>query len=187
MDQVVVLLIWLPPSTPNPWSAQIRPNSASINPSANVTTKVLLIQGSYARFGQLLAKTWTAGPPHTDRISRFVADNLPGAQMERTPVESMVGIRSVPDFAHRAVTHRHIASPVGGLPVGVAHAVVPDHMSRRNLYIDTRDRGSASSRQRLPWAPLKWALRLRVCLGDACGQPGNCHRDGARHPERRPR
>jgi hypothetical protein len=48
MDQVVVLLIWLPPSTPNPWSAQIRPNSVRINPSANVTTKVLLIQESYA-------------------------------------------------------------------------------------------------------------------------------------------
>jgi hypothetical protein len=43
MDQVVVLLIWLPPSTPNPWSAQIRPNSATINPTVNVTTKVLLI------------------------------------------------------------------------------------------------------------------------------------------------
>jgi hypothetical protein len=56
MDQVVVLLIWLPPSTPNPWSAQIRPNSARIKPTANVATKVLLIQGSYARFGQLLAK-----------------------------------------------------------------------------------------------------------------------------------
>ncbi len=46
MDHVVVLLIWLPSSTPNPWSAQIRPNSARINPSANVTTKVLLIYGS---------------------------------------------------------------------------------------------------------------------------------------------
>jgi hypothetical protein len=43
MDQVVVLLIGLPPSTPNPWSAQIRPKSATINPTANVTTKVLLI------------------------------------------------------------------------------------------------------------------------------------------------
>jgi hypothetical protein len=43
MDQVVVLLIWLPPSTPNPWSAQIRPNTATINPTANVTTKVLRI------------------------------------------------------------------------------------------------------------------------------------------------
>ena len=43
MDQVVVLLIGLPPSTPNPWSAQIRPNTATINPTANVTTKALLI------------------------------------------------------------------------------------------------------------------------------------------------
>jgi hypothetical protein len=43
MDQVVVLLIWLPLSTPNPWSAQMRPNSARINPTVNVTTKVLLI------------------------------------------------------------------------------------------------------------------------------------------------
>jgi hypothetical protein len=43
MDHVVVLLIWLPPSTPNPWSAQIRPNSANVNPTANVATKVLLI------------------------------------------------------------------------------------------------------------------------------------------------
>jgi hypothetical protein len=49
MDQVVVLLIGLPPSTPNPWSAQIRPNTARITPTANVTTKVLLIQGAYAR------------------------------------------------------------------------------------------------------------------------------------------
>ncbi len=45
MDQVVVLLIGLPPSTPNPWSAQIRPISATIKPKANVTTKVLLIEG----------------------------------------------------------------------------------------------------------------------------------------------
>jgi hypothetical protein len=43
MDQVVVLLIGLPPSTPNPWSAQIKPNNATINPTANVTTKALLI------------------------------------------------------------------------------------------------------------------------------------------------
>lgn len=48
MDQVVVLLIGLPPSTPKPWSAQIRPNNATINPTANVTTKPLLIPGSYA-------------------------------------------------------------------------------------------------------------------------------------------
>ena len=46
MDQVVVLLIGLPPSTPNPWSAQIKPNNATINPTANVTTKALLIEGS---------------------------------------------------------------------------------------------------------------------------------------------
>jgi hypothetical protein len=46
MDHVVVLLIWLPPSTPNPWSAQIRPNAARIKPTANVTTKVLLIARS---------------------------------------------------------------------------------------------------------------------------------------------
>src|SRR5689334_11488851 len=48
MDQVVVLLIGLPPSTPNPWSAQIRPKTATIKPTANVTTKALRIQGSYA-------------------------------------------------------------------------------------------------------------------------------------------
>jgi len=48
MDQVVVLLMGLPPSTPNPWSAQIKPNSATISPTANVTTKVLLIWGCYA-------------------------------------------------------------------------------------------------------------------------------------------
>jgi hypothetical protein len=48
MDQVVVLLIGLPPSTPNPWSAQIRPNNATINPTANVTTKVLLMWEGYA-------------------------------------------------------------------------------------------------------------------------------------------
>ncbi len=43
IDQVVVLLIGLPSSTPNPCSAQIKPNSATITPNANVTTKVLLI------------------------------------------------------------------------------------------------------------------------------------------------
>lgn len=43
MDQVVVLLIGLRRSTPNPCSAQIRPNNARITPNANVTTKVLLI------------------------------------------------------------------------------------------------------------------------------------------------
>jgi len=43
MDQVVVLLIGLPPSTPNPWRAQIRPNSVRINPNVNVATKVVLI------------------------------------------------------------------------------------------------------------------------------------------------
>jgi hypothetical protein len=43
MDQVVVLLIGLPPSTPNPCKAQIKPNNATINPIANVTTKPLLI------------------------------------------------------------------------------------------------------------------------------------------------
>jgi hypothetical protein len=68
MDQVVVLLIWLPPSTPNPWSPQIRPNSTRINPTVNVATKVLLIQGSYARFGQLLSKTWT-----TERLTQTSA------------------------------------------------------------------------------------------------------------------
>jgi hypothetical protein len=43
MDQVVVLLIGLPRSTPNPWSAQITPNNATINPNASVTTKALLM------------------------------------------------------------------------------------------------------------------------------------------------
>jgi hypothetical protein len=43
MDQVVVLLIGLPPSTPNPWSAQIRPNTVRINPNVNVAMKVVLI------------------------------------------------------------------------------------------------------------------------------------------------
>jgi hypothetical protein len=51
MDQVVVLLIGLPPSTPNPWSAQIRPKNATITPNANVATKVLLIWGDYAAAG----------------------------------------------------------------------------------------------------------------------------------------
>jgi hypothetical protein len=45
MDQVVVLVIGLPPSTPNPRSDQIRPNTATINPTANVTTKALPAQG----------------------------------------------------------------------------------------------------------------------------------------------
>jgi hypothetical protein len=47
IDHVVVLLIGLPRSTPNPWSAQMRPNSATITPNASVTTKVLFIQGCY--------------------------------------------------------------------------------------------------------------------------------------------
>jgi hypothetical protein len=42
MDHVVVLLIGLPPSTPNPCSAQIRPNTATSNPTANKTTKALI-------------------------------------------------------------------------------------------------------------------------------------------------
>lgn len=46
-DQVVVLLIGLPPSTPNPCSAQIKPNNATITPKANVATAVLLIGGWY--------------------------------------------------------------------------------------------------------------------------------------------
>ncbi|ABL04659.1 hypothetical protein NJB1907f44_27600 [Mycobacterium marinum] len=46
-DQVVVLLIGLPPSTPNPCSAQIDPNSAMISPTAKVTTKPLLIWEPY--------------------------------------------------------------------------------------------------------------------------------------------
>ncbi len=41
-DHVVVLLIGLPPSTPNPCSAQIRPNTATSNPTANKTTKALI-------------------------------------------------------------------------------------------------------------------------------------------------
>jgi len=39
MDHVVVLLIGLPARTPNPRSAQIRPNAAKSNPTAKVTTK----------------------------------------------------------------------------------------------------------------------------------------------------
>lgn len=46
-DQVVVLLIGLPPSTPNPCSAQIKPNNATINPKAKVATNVLFIRGCY--------------------------------------------------------------------------------------------------------------------------------------------
>lgn len=42
MDQVVVLLIGLPPRTPNPWSAQMRPNKAMIKPAAKATTKALI-------------------------------------------------------------------------------------------------------------------------------------------------
>lgn len=57
MDQVVVLLIGLPPSTPYPWSAQIRPNTATINPTANVTTKALRIQGSTRRRGDVAPLT----------------------------------------------------------------------------------------------------------------------------------
>jgi hypothetical protein len=46
-DQVVVLLIGLPPSTPNPCNAQIRPNIATSTPNARVTTKALLIRRCY--------------------------------------------------------------------------------------------------------------------------------------------
>lgn len=42
MDHVVVLLIGLPPSTPNPCSAQMNPNTATSNPTAKVTTKALI-------------------------------------------------------------------------------------------------------------------------------------------------
>jgi len=122
MDQVVVLLIWLPPSTPNPWSAQIRPNSVRINPTVNVTTKVLLIWGSYPRFSQLLSKTWTARPPRTDRISRFVAGNSPGVQRERIPVRSMAGDQVRPRNRsphHRSSEHclaRRLTSNTCGRP-----------------------------------------------------------------------
>jgi hypothetical protein len=37
-DQVVVLLMGLPPSTPKPCSAQIVPKSATIKPTAKLTT-----------------------------------------------------------------------------------------------------------------------------------------------------
>ncbi len=66
MDQVVVLLIGLPPSTPNPWSAQIRPNAATINPTANVTTKAFLIQGSYAPESGCRALTQQTAQAMTD-------------------------------------------------------------------------------------------------------------------------
>ena len=42
-DQVVVLLIGLPSSTPNPCSAQITPKNATINPNANNTANPLLM------------------------------------------------------------------------------------------------------------------------------------------------
>jgi hypothetical protein len=60
MDQVVVLLIGLPPSTPNPWSAQITPNAATINPTANVTTKPVLIWGHATRRRGVLVDFETA-------------------------------------------------------------------------------------------------------------------------------
>jgi hypothetical protein len=62
IDQVVVLLIGLPRSTPNPWSAQITPNAATINPSANVTTKVLRIWESYVPDSVTLAASLLADP-----------------------------------------------------------------------------------------------------------------------------
>ena len=99
MDQVVVLLIWLPPSTPNPWSAQISPDIARIRPTANVTTKVLLIQGSYPPdLVTLVDATSRAMPKFADRISRLVAGNLSGAQTERTPVGSMAADQVRPRY-----------------------------------------------------------------------------------------
>jgi hypothetical protein len=65
MDHVVVLVIGLPPSTPNPCSAQIRPNNATINPTAKPTTKPLLIQGCYWPALQLATT-----PNHILRIRR---------------------------------------------------------------------------------------------------------------------
>ena len=49
IDQVVVWLIGLPSRTPNPCSAQIRPNTATSKPTANVATNVRFIQGCYDR------------------------------------------------------------------------------------------------------------------------------------------
>jgi hypothetical protein len=46
--------------------------------------------------------------PHTDLISRFVADNLPGAQRGRTPVGSMAGDQVRPRFrspGHHSLEH----------------------------------------------------------------------------------
>ena len=74
----VVLLIWLPPSTPNPWSAQIRPNSTSINPSVSVTTKVLLIRDltrDLVKSG-IDAKPKPVGPGMTDFTNPLAVKNF---------------------------------------------------------------------------------------------------------------
>jgi hypothetical protein len=87
IDQVVVLLIWLPPSTPNPWSAQIRPNSTSINPSVSVTTKVLLISESYPRFGHSGRCLIPAGNLLGDRGGISPRDRLKGVLEDGTRLE----------------------------------------------------------------------------------------------------
>jgi hypothetical protein len=91
MDQVVVLLIGLPPSTPNPCSAQIRPNTVRINPNVNVATKVVLIQGSYARLV-------TPVVPYTDSIEERLED---GTELEL--------LQSADDFAERLQRQQPLA------------------------------------------------------------------------------
>jgi len=40
IDQVVVLLIGLPPSTPNPCSAHSRPNNVTITPNTTMAIRI---------------------------------------------------------------------------------------------------------------------------------------------------
>jgi hypothetical protein len=117
MDQVVVLLIGLPPSTPNPWSAQIRPNTARITPTANVTTKVLLIQGAYARDLVTLV----------DAASTAMPKFMLSVQVSRVGLGSVAESVARPSERRRIVTwprRARIEVTEAGSPAGRAGLVV---------------------------------------------------------------
>ena len=104
MDQVVVLLIGLPPSTPNPWSAQIRPNSARINPTCECSDE------SRSHIG-ILRAIWSAPFENVDRRTL-------GTRLASAPVASQaVGIRRVAWVAR--VARVAVSWPVRAQPLSM--------------------------------------------------------------------